>query len=319
MKTRRIFIRILLSIITILILANINIIVQAYSFTHFIEKGEKLSLQRTPSLLESINIVIFGINIPKPKTIKYPNITYETLYIPTGKEGALLEAWILQTKSHKKGTVIAFHGYMDEKSSMLDRAYNFLDMGYDVLLVDFMGSGGSYGLQSTIGVLEASNVKDTYFYVSKELKEKNIILIGFSMGAAAITNAIYSYGLSPQAIILEATYGRFEGTVKKRLDRLDIPNWPISDIFTFWVGTINGFDGFKANPQEYVKEISSPILLMCGGQDPNIPIEETEYIYSQLASKNKKLKIFPLATHESYLLKYPHEWRKEIINFIDSI
>lgn len=283
------------------------------------EKGEKLSLGQAPSFLESINMVIFGINIPKPKTVKYPNIAYETLYIPTEKDGAFLEAWILRTKLLQKGTVIAFHGYMDEKSSMLDRAYIFLDMGYDVLLVDFMGSGGSYGLQSTIGVLEASNVKDTYFYVSEKLKENNVILIGFSMGAAAITNAIYSYDLSPRVIILEATYGSFEGTIKKRLNRLDIPDWPISNIFTFWVGAINRFDGFKANPQEYVKSISTPALLMCGGQDPNIPIEETEYIYSQLASKNKKLKIFPLAAHESYLLKYSDDWHREIVKFIDSI
>lgn len=52
-----------------------------------------------------------------------------------------------------------FTDMAEKKSSMIDKADVFLDLGYNVFMVDFIGSGGSEGLQTTIGYKEAENVK----------------------------------------------------------------------------------------------------------------------------------------------------------------
>ncbi len=298
------------------ILTNVIIIIQAYSLTHFTEKGEQLTHDYKPGLAEKVSIALFGLKVPKPKVKNLPVVPYETIFIEEDK-GEKLEAWLLKTDSVKEGLVICFHGYMDEKSSMLDRAYIFLKMRYNVLLVDFMGAGGSYGYQSTMGFLEAKNVKTVYDYANNNMDEDKIILIGFSMGAAAIIKAQYEYDIHPIALITEAPYGTFRGTVDKRLDTFNMPHWPISYLFTFWTGKINGFDAFSSNPEDYAKQITTPILVMGGGKDQNIPIVETERIYNAFTSKHKHLTIFPESSHESYILKYPDEWERTVDNFLN--
>jgi alpha-beta hydrolase superfamily lysophospholipase len=56
----------------------------------------------------------------------------------------MLEAWEIPAEN-ARGTVIIFHGYSAEKSVMLERAEEFIGWGYNTILVDFMGSGGSEG------------------------------------------------------------------------------------------------------------------------------------------------------------------------------
>lgn len=301
-----------------LILVNVAIFIQAYKLTHFSESAKPIVPEHEPTFTEMVKVAIFGLDVPRPKTKVYPDRPYETIHIQSDSN-KILEAWLLRTDSLKQGIVIAFHGYMDEKSSMLDRAYPLLDMGYDVLLVDFMGAGGSYGSQSTIGYLEAENVKASYDYVTETLKEDKIVLIGFSMGAVAIMKAQHDYDMLIQGIILEAAYGTFKGTVDKRLDRFGIPHWPASSLFTFWTGIINGFDAFKANPQDFGKKIYVPALVMCGGNDPNIAQEETRLIFDQLASRNKELVYYPESKHETYLLKYPDKWKSTVHGFLHKI
>lgn len=305
-------------LIAIFILLNVAIIAQAYSLSHFDENARPLTLDYKPTFLESVKIAITGLDLPRPRTKSFPSQPYDSLRIPAG-EGRQLDAWLLHTDTVKRGLVIAFHGYIDEKSSMLDRAEVFLAMGYDVMLVNFMGAGDSYGNQTTLGYMEAENVKYAHNYAVSQLQEDNIILIGFSMGAVAIMKAQADYNLLVKAIIIEAPYATFQETVNARLDKLRMPHFPVSGMFTFWFGKINGFDASKANPQDYAGRIHVPALLMCGGKDPNIPEEETERIFGRLASKRKELKIFPDSPHESYLLKYEDEWHNVVSAFVSNL
>lgn len=318
-KKQKKYIKIIIGTVIILfIVLNAGIIVQSYALTHFDEKAKPIDPGYEPTFKETVGIALFGLDMPRPKAKQYPSRRYETLYIPAG-EDKKLEAWSMHTDSIKHGTVLCFHGYMDEKSTMLDRAYAYLDMGYDVLLVDFMGAGGSYGDQTTIGFLEAGNVKVVHDYTVSVLKEDKIIMAGFSMGAVAIMKAQADYDLFTQALILEAPYSTFKNAVGNRIDKLGFPKWPTVDLFTFWTGVINGFNAFEANPQDYAKKITVPTLLMCGGKDQNIPTEETHHIFNELASRKKQLEIFPESTHESYLIKYPKEWHTITYNFLNKL
>ena len=68
---------------------------------------------------------------------------------------------------------------------MLTQSEAFTNLGFNTLVIDFMGSGGSEGKQTTIGFYEAEQVKNALNYIRKQ-GEKNIILYGTSMGSAAI-------------------------------------------------------------------------------------------------------------------------------------
>lgn len=302
-------------LIGLFVLLNVFAAIQAYSMTHFVEKSDldKTDLQFTVG--NAIKAIAFGIDLPRPKTKVIPNRPFETVTIPADEQN-LLNAWVMHTDSVPNGMAILFHGYGDEKSGMLDQAYILLDLGYDVLLPDFMGSDKSYGNQTSLGYLEAQNVKQVYEYATNKLQQKQIILIGFSMGAAAITKAQHDYNLPADKIILEAPYGKMLDAVSIRMGSIPIISKLTSVLMTFWGGTLGGFNAFEMKPEEYVKTINTPTLMLYGGLDSRIPQEESVRIFTNIGSKYKSSYMFPESIHEDYTIKYKEEWTHIVSNFL---
>jgi pimeloyl-ACP methyl ester carboxylesterase len=215
------------------------------------------------------------------------------------------------------GTVILFHGYGGEKSSMLDKAYEFIKLGYSTLLVDFMGAGDSEGNETTIGFKEAIEVRDCFNYL-KVKGEKRIVLLGTSMGAVAIMKAIKDYEIQPKGIIIECPFGTMYKTVCARFHLMHIPTFPIASMLMFWGGIQNGFWAFNHNPENYARKINCPVLLLYGEKDIKVSKPEIDTIYSRIPGP-KKLVTFPLAGHENYLVKYRKEWTENVSAFLSRL
>ncbi len=260
-----------------------------------------------------LSALAFGVDMPRPSNDLTPSQPFETVNIQAEKK---LEAWHIKSTS-AKGTVILFHGYGSKKSSFLGQSDEFLRMGYNTLLVDFRGSGGSDGTQTTIGYKEAEEVKACFDYI-KSSGEDNIVLFGTSMGAVAIMKAINDYHLAAQATILECPFGTMYETTCARFRAVGVPTVPLAHTLMFWGGTLNGFWAFSHNPVEYAKSIHCPTLLLYGEQDARVSMQETTAIFNNLAGK-KTFKTYPLAGHENYLLKYREEWAGDVDGFLEKL
>ena len=319
-KRKQFIKRALYIILFVIVFTNILLVIQAYSFTHFTKGAEPLTEHTQLPINQTIKMLFTGAEIPRPETVKHPKLPYNTIRIPA-ENGQTLEAWIMRTTHPSKALVILFHGYMDSKAQMLDYAYNIMEMEYDVMLVDFMGAGGSYGNQTTIGYKEGENVKQAFEYARNELKEKRIFLLGFSMGAAAIFKAQHDYNLPVCGIISEASYGTFYGTIKARasLAGANALSGISAGVMVFWINATNSINAFDMNPEEYAKNIIVPTLVACGGKDQYIRQDETMRIFDNLASKNKRLKFYPKCRHELYSNKYDKEWQNSVSSFLNSI
>ncbi|HEY0029778.1 MAG TPA: alpha/beta hydrolase, partial [Bacteroidia bacterium] len=162
MKNKRKFLkRFLWTIAIVFLLMNVIAIFHSYRLTHFVDSNvEKTKDARKLSTGEKIATLIFGVNNPRPTNTKLPSGEFEVVNLNSNKK---IECWSIKTEG-AKGTVIIFHGFAAAKSSMLDKAEVFKEQGYNTLLVDFMGSGGSEGNQTTIGFAEAEEVKTCYDY-----------------------------------------------------------------------------------------------------------------------------------------------------------
>jgi alpha-beta hydrolase superfamily lysophospholipase len=309
-KRSRLISRLILAIIFIFILMNIIAAFHAYRFTHFDVANTKNHKFLPHSIAERTSLIFFGVNNPRPENKAKPNVPYEVIKLHSNKE---IEAWFIHA-GHPKGTVILFHGYGGEKSSMLDKAGEFLGMGYNTFLVDFMGAGNSEGNQTTVGFKEGEEVKTCFDYL-RERGEQNIILFGTSMGAVAILKAISDYHVHPQSIIMQSPFGTLYQTVRTRFDMMNIPAFPMAGLLVFWGGLENGFWAFGHNPVNYAKEVTCPALLMYGEQDIKVTRPEIDAIYKNLP-KEKVLKIFPLGGHEN-LLKYKGDWENSVSSFLN--
>lgn len=155
-KKRKWLKRSLWTLVVLFILMNVVAILHSYKFTHFADsKTEKTKSAKKLTTAQKIETLICGVTMPRPENKTLPSADFETIKLKSNKE---IECWYIKA-TNPIGTVILFHGYGGEKSSMLDKAGIFLKTGYNTLLVDFMGSGGSEGSQTTIGFMEAEQVK----------------------------------------------------------------------------------------------------------------------------------------------------------------
>jgi uncharacterized protein len=311
--TKKIIRRTLYALLLIFLLMNIVAWFHAYKFTHF-DSGAKYKTQGPSNLtwLLKIKTIFLGISNPRPENKEVPRVAYETLKLYSNK---IIECWLIKSNQHR-GTVVVFHGYGGDKSSMLDKAYTFSDLGFQVLLVDFMGSGGSEGNQTTIGWLEAAEVKTAYRWLDS-LGEKNIILFGTSMGAVAIMKAVANDSLKPAAIILECPFGTLLETVQTRFRSMHIPVFPMSNLLVFWGGVQNGFNAYSHQPVKYASSIKCPTLLFYGEKDEKVSKKETDDIFRNLDGP-KKLVTFPLAGHGNYLVQYKTKWSNDIAEFLNA-
>jgi alpha-beta hydrolase superfamily lysophospholipase len=312
-RKRRMLKRGIFTLIILFILINVVAIFHAYKFTHFSRK--EIARTRDParlSPLEKMSTLLFGVNNPRPANRTVPSQPFKTILLKSNKE---IECWLIPTVN-SRGTVIIFHGFSGYKSSMLDKAEQFLHMGYSTLLVDFMGSGGSEGSQTTIGYYEAEQVKTAYEYML-EKGERNIYLFGTSMGSVAIMKSVHDFQLNPAGIILECPFGSMYKTVCARFRLMNAPAFPMAALLVFWGGVQNGFWAFDHNPIQYAKQINCPTLLLYGAKDKKVSRGEIDQMYSNLNGA-KHLKVYQLAGHENLLNKYKEEWRRDVQLFMNA-
>ncbi|MFP5040953.1 alpha/beta hydrolase [Parasediminibacterium sp. JCM 36343] len=311
MKVRKLVKSILWSFVMIFAFMNLIAFFHAYKFTHYTdEKVIKTKVERL-STIKKIQTLLFGIDNPRPVNGILPKEAFNTFNLQSNK---VIECWHIQTEN-SKGTIILFHGYGGNKSSLIGKSNEFIKQGYSTLLVDFMGSGGSEGNQTTIGFKEAEEVKTCFDYL-KKTGENNIYLFGTSLGAVAIMKSINDYSIKPKGIIIECPFGSMYQTTCARFRTMRVPIFPMAGLLVFWGGIQNGFWAFGHNPINYANKITCPTLLLYGEQDDKVSRAEIENIYSNLLGK-KILKTYPLAGHEDYLIKYKQDWIEDVSAFLN--
>ena len=307
-------IKFLLKTIVILFIAlNIIVAFHAYKFTHFYNKGEVVIKPKSVKTTWDISKeMLFGINAEKQQNL-IPDSFFAQTVLLTAKNNLKLEGWY-RTVDSAKGTIGMFHGHGGKKSGVNKEAAAFRKMGYNTFQLDFRAHGNSEGNTCTIGYDESEDVKLVYDHISAS-GEKNIILWGISMGAAAVTKSVDDYNLKPRKIILEMPFGTIEDAVKGRIKMMGLPAQPLTTLITFWGGTENGFWAYGMKPIEYVKTIKCPVLLQWGVKDPRVTRAETELLFNNI-NGIKKLVVYENSGHESLCNNENAKWTSQVTAFL---
>ncbi len=287
----------------------------AYAMLHFKQQGKRTEKPESLSLSQKIKILLTAVNIPKPLNDSTPadwGLPFEVHRFNI--DNLELEAWYIPHPQSRL-VVVMFHGYASSKSSLLPEAKALNEMGCAVFMVDFRGSGGSNGTETSIGFYEAQEVVKAFEYVHLISGPQPLILYGQSMGGVAILRAIHAYGIQPDAIIIEAVFDRLLSTIQNRFSTMGIPSFPAAQLLVFWGGIQSGYSGFKHNPVEYARRVQSPTLMLHGTEDPRVTINQAESVFQNLGSK-KQLEYFAAVGHESYLVAQPDQWKRVVSGFL---
>ena len=258
-----------------------------------------------------------SLGIPRPLNRKVPTFShYETQRLSITPKSWLETWWIPAAQGRSRGTVLLFPGNGGSKGSqLLSPAQSFHALGYDTLLVDFQGVGGSSGNSRTLGIQEAHDVATAFRYAQRSRLRRPLVLYGVSMGTAAILRAIAQEKVRPDAIILELPYARLLSAIRSRFKVFSLPLLGIPELLLFWGGLENGFNGFMHNPVEFARAVNCPALILQGEQDQWTRRTEIESLVKNLRGP-KKLVLFPKAGHQLLVTVNKNRWQESVNSFL---
>lgn len=263
-----------------------------------------------------------GLGIPRPTSSKVPTdigLEYVTQRIPIN-QNEWLETWFIPAQNPaSNGTVVLFPGNGGSKAKqLLAPAQVFHNLGYDTLLVDFRGVGGSSGNTTTLGVREAKDVALAMNYAQRSNLKHPLVLYGVSMGSAAILKSVAHEKVNPDAVILELPFARLLNAVSSRLRAIKVPTFPMAQLMVFWGSIQHKFNGFAHNPVTYAIQVKSPTLLLHGKLDKWTTLAEIDKIFQNLRG-SKQLVIFPDAGHDLLVTVDKQRWKRSVEKFLKGI
>lgn len=161
----------------------------------------------------------------------------------------------------------------------------------------------------------------------KELcnKYSRVILIGHSMGGVIASYLATKYKVKKLVLIAPAfDYFNFEQNKEDLKDIKGIVNEKDNTIYKDIATKLIRYSPFVLNEfrklvneyKECVKNIKCPTLIIHGTDDEIVKIESSEYVYNNISSSKKHLKLFEGARHRVFLGDKKEEISLYIYKFI---
>jgi hypothetical protein len=187
------------------------------------------------------------------------NLSFEDIYIRI-KENIKINAWFIPF-NNAKYTILFLHGNAGNISTRLDTIQLLGETGVNVFIIDYQGYGQSQGKPSEEAMYIDAKATYDYLVNNRNIKPKQIILYGESLGAAAAVNLASEVEI--KAMILEGGFSRGRDMVKRLC--------PFLPAFLF----SNSFDSLSK-----IKKVKSPILFIHSPDDEMVPINLSKKLYN---------------------------------------
>ena len=218
------------------------------------------------------------------------------------RDGTRLSGWFLPAREAAtidRPTVVLLHGYRSRKERMLRHADYLHEAGYNVLLFDFRGSGGSEGDRITLGAREQLDALGALDYLAArgDIAMTRVGLQGVSMGAAvAIMTAARDARVA--AVAAEAPFKDIPSMIGTSFQHfIGLPAFPFAPV-TVWITERRlGIRAAEISPLRAAPALAGrPLLLIADGQDTLVPPRYVDAIF-EAAGEPKARWLAPGAEH----------------------
>ena len=226
------------------------------------------------------------------------NIYYRDLTLTTD-DGLDLSAWYVPAAEPGAPTVLLAHGLLGSKGGMLRFVPWLHDAGYNVMLLDFRGHGGSDPRPSTIGPDEVLDIQAALDWLEAEGAGDRVAGLGMSLGASALVNtAIQDERLD--ALILDSLFAEWGDTDFAQGYRLS-PDWLVPGV---------------PSPEELMPQVNVPVFIIHGTADILTHEDHAHRLYAA-ANEPKEIWIND-SGHAWSAWTYPDAYQQKVLDFLDS-
>ena len=251
----------------------------------------------------------------RPETWSTPivfNIKFEEIVLKAA-DNIESPAWSIPAKMKSDKWIILCHGLGADRNDMLNYIPFLHRKGYNLLAFDFRGHGKNNYKYTSLGYNE---VKDLLAAVkfAKENGAKNIGVLGRSMGAAT---ALRCAEVCPDinAVVSDSSFATLSSMLRHYAAKFyHIPYFPMVPAAVFLAEVRSGFKYGEVNPALSISKVKTPVLIIHGEADENIPLDNAKLIYTAAAGP-KKLLLIPRAGHVEALSTDTKTYEKEVLLF----
>lgn len=193
------------------------------------------------------------------------------VFIPTIKNKKLYAWWIPVDESAP--TLIFIHGWGRNAQRMMSYLNTFCCKGFNLLAFDARSHGNSDADGYTNMLKFAEDISAAADYANQKTKNKDIYLIGLSIGGAA---SIYA-AAKDKRIKKVATVGAFAHPATVMINQLKqhhIPYFPVIWLFFQFIRIFQKLDLDAIAPVNNIASAESQFLIIHGKEDRVVPVSE---------------------------------------------
>lgn len=228
--------------------------------------------------------MVYLSDLPERALSASPNdigLDYEDVSLTTG-DNEVLHGWYIPA-ANSKGVILFFHGNAGNISHRLDSIGIFQELDLDVLIIDYRGYGQSSGRPSEQGTYLDAQAAWDYLVDNRGIAPGKIVIFGRSLGGAVA--AWLAAHTTPGAVILESCF----------TSGLDMA----ARLYPFL--PVRLITRLKYPVKNYVKRVSSPLLVIHSQQDEIIPFDMGQAIFAA-ASEPKEMLVLSGDHNGGFLL-----------------
>jgi fermentation-respiration switch protein FrsA (DUF1100 family) len=236
--------------------------------------------------------------VPTPAEIGMANIepvSFETT------DGLGLSGWFIAASGlSPRVTVLVFNGNAGNRAHRTRLAAALHRHGLQVLLVDYRGYGGNPGTPTERGLGMDSRAARAFLAARPDVDPTRLVYFGESLGTAVAVDLAVEH--PPAALVLRSPF-----TSMGDLGRHHYPFLPVRLLLRDRFAMI-----------DKIPRIRVPLLVIAGGRDRIVPIENTRRLYGA-ATAPKTLLVLPDADHNDDELNAGEEMIGAIIGFLQPL
>lgn len=220
--------------------------------------------------------------------------------------------------------VILLHGVTLNHKAMMDLAYMYTNLGFNILLWDSRNHGKSEGKTITYGYYEKYDLKEIVGYLRANYgKEIKIGMHGISMGAGILLSYATSVSDDCNFYIADCPYSNFKRQVfdvaKRKLRLPDVFVTLIIYFTQLFIRLFYNFDLGKIDIMAKIQHLRNPAMFITCKDDGYINPYMTVELYEKCGSENKKIILFEEGKHGGAFSKNRESYIEGVLEFLKSI
>jgi dipeptidyl aminopeptidase/acylaminoacyl peptidase len=238
----------------------------------------------------------------------------------TAPDGVTLRAWLIHPQHDNGNAVITLHGLGDNRIGMMGYAQLLVAHGFTVLMPDARAHSASGGELATYGLIERNDIRGWFDFLQAMEHPACIFGFGESMGAAQLLQSLDA-GTHFCAVAAESSFADFREVAYDRMGQpFHLGPWigrtvlrPLVEFAFLRARWKYRLDMNQVSPVAAVAADATPVLLIHGQADGNIPVRHSHMIHS----RNPATEFWevPGADHCGAISTAPEEFERRLLGW----